>query len=107
MWMQIIACAAWVVWLSSGTAGLEKGLTVGALLVLGIGMKNILDTFWKRKAAERLVAEAEVESAEPSRFLSRKLGYQPSMSWNASRTSGPAESPALRGFERRFDNSRA
>ena len=107
MWMQIVAGAAWLIWLGSGTAGLEKGLTVGALLVLGLGMKNILDTFWKRKAAERLVAEAEVESAEPSRLASRNRGYQPSMSWNASRTVGSAQSPALRGFERRFDNPRA
>ena len=51
MWMQIVAGVAWLIWLSSGTAGLERGLTVGALLVIGLGMKNILDTFWKRKAA--------------------------------------------------------
>ena len=41
MWLQIIAGAGWLIWLISGTAGLEKGLTVGALLVLGLGMKNI------------------------------------------------------------------
>ena len=107
MWMQIVAGAAWLVWLSSGTAGLEKGLTVGAFLVLGMGLKNILDTFWKRKAAERQVAEAGVESEVTPRLSSRNRGYQPSMSWNTSRTGGSAESPALRGFERRFDNPRA
>ena len=107
MWMQIVAGAAWLVWLSSGTAGLEKGLTVGAFLVLGMGLKNILDTFWKRKAAERQVAEAGFESEETTRLSSRNRGYQPSMSWNASRSSGPAKSPVLRGFERRFDNPRA
>ena len=107
MWMQIVAGAAWLILLSSGTAGLEKSLTVGAFLVLGMGLKNILDTFWKRKAAERQVAEAGVESEETPRLSSRHRGYQPSLGWNASPTSDRADSPVLHGFERRFDNPRA
>jgi hypothetical protein len=104
MWMQIVAGAAWLLWLSSGTAGLERGLTVGALLVLGLGLKNILDTFWKHKPAERLVAATSMEVPETSRFAARTPGFQPSSRWNASRTDGSTGHPALRGFERRFEN---
>ena len=100
MWMQIVAGAAWLLWLSSGTAGLEKGLTVGALLVLGLGLKNILDTFWKHKSAERQVAAASVLVPESP----RGLGLQPSSRWNNSRTDRSTGHPALRGFERRFEN---
>ena len=105
MWMQIVAGAAWLIWLSSGTAGLDKGLTVGAFLVLGLGMKNVLDTFWKRKAPEHAMVEGGVESSEPSRVASRSRGCQSQLSLSAPRTGG--ESPALRGFERRFVNPRA
>ncbi|MBI4164172.1 MAG: hypothetical protein HY508_00380 [Acidobacteria bacterium] len=105
--MQILVGAAWLIWLGSGTAGLEKGLTVGALLVLGLGMRNILDTFWKRKSAERRVSEAETETAELPWYASRHRGYQATSDWNASRTGGSVQSPALRAFGRRFDNPRA
>jgi len=101
MWMQIVAGAAWLLWLSSGTAGLERGLTVGALLVLGLGLKNILDTFWKHKSAERQVAATSVAVPENS----RGLGVQASPRWNTtSRTDRSTGHPALRGFERRFEN---
>jgi hypothetical protein len=78
-------------WLTSGTAGLERGLVIGALLVLGLGTKNILDTFWKRGAEEPSAAQAQ---PEPMRATPRAF----------DRTSGH---PALRGFERRFSNPRA
>jgi hypothetical protein len=78
-------------WLSSGMAGLEKGLSVGALLVLGLGMKNLLDTFWKRETAKARAPEPE---PEPLRLAPRAF----------DRTSGH---PALRGFERRYSNPRA
>ena len=100
MWMQIVAGAAWLLWLSSGTAGLEKGLTVGALLVLGLGLKNILDTFRKHKSAERQVAADSVAVPENS----RGLGLQASSRWNTSRTDRSTGHPALRGFERRFED---
>ena len=99
MWMQIVVGAAWLIWLSSGTAGLEKGLTVGALLVLGLGMKNILDTFWKRKAAERARAVAHEED-DLSGSSSRGRGF-PGSRWTSSRTDDAFTSPALRGFARR------
>lgn len=104
MWMQIAAGAAWLIWLTSGTAGLDRGLTVGALLLLGLGLKNILDTFWTHKSAQRQVAEASVEVPETSRSAARNLGFQSSSRWNASRTDGLTDDPALRGFERRFEN---
>jgi hypothetical protein len=104
MWMQIVAGAAWLLWLSSGTAGLEKGLTVGALLVLGLGLKNILDTFWKHKSAERQVAATSMEVPEISRFADRNIGFQSTSRWNNSRTDRSTGHPALRGFERRFED---
>ena len=107
MWMQIVAGAAWLLWLSSGTAGLEKGLTVGALMVLGLGMKNILDTFWKHKSSERQVAAPSMEVPETSRFAARNFSLQPPSRWNTSRTDRSTGHPALRGFERRFENPRA
>jgi len=106
MWMQIAVGAGWLLWLSSGTAGLEKGLTVGALLVLGLGLKNILDTFWKYKASEPK-AEVGIGSSEPLRSLSRPRSLEPSESWNGSRTNSSTGHPALRGFERRFADPRA
>jgi len=107
MWMQIVAGAAWLIWLSSGTAGLEKGLTVGALLLFGLGMKNILDTFWKRKATERSLAEADFEDDGPARSGSHGRGYPASSRWNSSRTNDSLVSPALRGFGGRFADPRA
>jgi hypothetical protein len=105
MWMQIVAGAAWLLWLSSGTAGLEKGLTVGALMVLGLGLKNILDTFWKHKSAERQVAMSRIEVPETSPFAARSPAFQPSSRWNTSRSDRSTGHPALRGFERRFENA--
>jgi hypothetical protein len=107
MWMQIIIGAAWLIWLSSGTAGLEKGLTMGALLLLGLGMKNILDTFCKRESAESSNTETGFKAAEPSWSASRNHGYRPGSNWNSSRTDDPLTSPALRGFGRRFADPRA
>lgn len=91
MWMQIAVGAAWLMWLTSGTAGLKRGLVVGALLVIGIGMKNLLDTFWRRKAVE---VRPAVMDSEPVRLTPRAF----------DRTSGH---PALRGFERRYSNPQA
>lgn len=107
MWMQIIAGAGWLIWLSSGTAGLERGLTVGALLLLGLGMKNILDTFWKRKVTERPIAEADFDDAEPARPVSRGGGYPEGSRWNRSRADASLASPAMRGFGRRLADPRA
>ena len=106
MWMQIVAGAAWLIWLSSGTAGLEKGLIVGALLVLGLGMKNILDTFWKLKSTERSKPVADYEDDEPSRSVLRGRKH-PGSRWNSSRTEEPLVSPALRAFGRRYADPRA
>ncbi len=107
MWMQIAAGAAWLIWLTSGTSGLETSLTVGALLVLGMGMKNILDTFWKEKSSAVEVAEASGEEIRPTHLAPYDRGYPssaPSVGYRAGRSTGH---PALRGFERRFDNSEA
>lgn len=107
MWMQIIAGAAWLIWLSSGTAGLERGLSVGALLLLGLGLKNILDTFWKSKSAERSPAGVGYEAVEPSQSVSRNRGYESGSNRNRSRTDESFGSPALRGFGRRLADPRA
>ena len=107
MWMQIATGAAWLIWLTSGTAGLETSLSVGALLVLGLGMKNILDTFWKEKSAASQAAEARAEELSPIRLAPYDRGFpssSPSPGYRAGRSTGH---PALRGFERRFDNSEA
>lgn len=105
MWMQIAVGAGWLVWLSSGTAGLEKGFTVGALLVLGLGMKNILDTFWTKKMAERTVAGASVEASEPFHFLTSKRRYSSSPALNSEQKSDT--SPVLKGFERKYAGRQA
>ena len=107
MWMQIVAGAAWLIWLSSGTAGLERGLSVGALLLLGLGLKNILDTFWKSKSAERPIAGAGFEDDEPSRSVSYGRGHTAGARCNRSRTNDSLVSPALRGFGGRFADPRA
>ena len=107
MWMQIVVGVGWMVWLSSGTAGLKNGLTLGAFLVLGFGLKNILDTFWKQKATESQAAEVGVQFEAPSRFLPRKQGNLPSPNWNNSQVGGSGEASILRRFERRYADPRA
>ncbi len=107
MWMQIVVGVGWMVWLSSGTAGLKNGLTVGAFIVLGFGLKNLLDTFWKQKAADRQAVEAGVEIEATSRFSALRRGNLPSPNWNVSQSDGSGESSVLRRFERRYANPRA
>jgi len=107
MWMQIIAGAAWLIWLSSGTAGLEKGLTVGALLVIGLGMKNILDTFWKRKSAERNRVGTDYGEEDFTQPASHSQGISGGSRWTNARTESALTSPALRGLGRRVADPRA
>ena len=107
MWLQVIAGGAWLIWLSSGTAGLKNGLTVGAFLVMGFGMKNLLDTFWKHKdESKNEIREAEPEYEKSSRFSPLKRGNLPSPNWDASQSGGSGEPSVLRRFERRFADPR-
>ena len=107
MWLQIIAGVGWLVWLSSGSAGLKDGLTVGAFLVLGLGLKKILDTFWNQKASEDHAVGVGAQVEAPSRFLPRRQGNLPSPSWNNSQVGGSGEASILRRFERRYADPRA
>jgi hypothetical protein len=107
MWLQVVVGIGWFIWLSSGTAGLKDGLTVGAFLVMGFGLKNLLDTFWKEKQAEKQESRgADLEEAQPSRFSRVKKGSLPSPNWNASRSGGSGEPSVLRRFERRLADPR-
>ena len=107
MLLQVIVGAAWLIWLSSGAAGLKDGLTVGAFLVMGFGVKNLLDTFWKHKdESKNEFREAESDYKKPSRFSPLKRGSLPSPNWDASRSGGSDDLPALRRFERRFADPR-
>jgi len=107
MWMQIIAGVGWLVWLSSGSAGLNDGLTVGAFLVLGFGLKKILDTFWNQKTSGGQAVEVGAQVEAPSRFLPRKQGNLPSPNWNNSPVGGSGDASILRRFERRYADPRA
>ena len=82
MVLQIVAGAAWLIWLTSGTAGLENSLMVGALLVVGFSARNLLDTFWRVKAAEKKVRSSGDESANPYRLSPRKKMALPSPHWS-------------------------
>ncbi len=107
MLLQVIAGAAWLIWLSSGTTGLKDGLMVGALLVVGFGVKNLLDTFWNQKRAEES-GSREVRSAfeRPSPFSRSKRANLPSPNWGVSRLSRPGDSSVLRRFDRRLVDPR-
>ena len=107
MLLQVIVGAAWLIWLSAGTAGLKDGLMVGALLVVGFGVKNVLDTFWKEKHAEEDGSrEVQSEFERPSPFSRSKRAKLPSPSWDMSRLSRPGDSSVLRRFDRRLVDPR-
>lgn len=107
MLLQVIAGAAWLIWLSSGTAGLRDGLMVGALIVVGFGVKNILDTFWSKKHAEENESRTfRSEFERPTPFSRSKRTKLPSPSWDTSRLSRPGESSVLRRFDRRLVDPR-
>jgi hypothetical protein len=107
MLLQVIAGAAWLIWLSSGTAGLKDGLMVGALLVVGFGVKNLLDTFWTEKHAGKRQKRGTVhEHEQSSRFLPSKRGSLPSPNWDASQLSGSGDSSVLRRFDRKLVDPR-
>ena len=101
MVIQIIAGAAWLLWLISGTAGLENGLTVGALLIVGFGLKNLLDTFWKHKQPEKEGCRSESEFKQPSRFLPKNKVNLPSPNWTLAVAENTGSSSILRRLERR------
>jgi hypothetical protein len=103
MWMQIVAGAVWLIWLFSGTAGLETALSVGALLVLGLGLRNVLDTFWKDRSSSMQPEAIRPESEDSLRFSGRSYQSAPT-GYRPQRSTGH---PALRGFERRYDDSGA
>jgi len=101
MVIQIIAGAAWLLWLCSGTAGLENGLTVGALLIVGFGLKNLLDTFWQHKKPEKEGCSSESEAEQPSRFAPKKKVNLPSPNWSLAAADNTGSSSILRRLERR------
>jgi len=86
MLVQVIAGTVWLVWLFSGTAGLKDGLTVGAFLVLGFGVKNLLDTFWKGKHSDEKAARKHASDFDQrSKASPLKRESLPSPNWNVSR----------------------
>jgi hypothetical protein len=86
MLVQVLAGIVWLVWLFSGTAGLKDGLTVGAFLVLGFGVKNLLDTFWKGKHSDEKAAPKHTsELGQRSKVPPLKRESLPSPNWNVSR----------------------
>jgi len=100
--VQIIAGAAWLIWLNSGTTGLQNGLTVGALLAIGLGVLRFLDTFSKGKGGNAKIERRPAYEVEtPSRFAPRNHGVLPSANWNLSRFSDPVDSDPLPRFDRR------
>ena len=102
MLLQIIVGVAWLLWLSSGTAGLQNGLMVGALAAIGLGVMRLLDAFWKEKGSgTKAVQRPAYEYEAPSRPAARNRGTLPSPNWNLSRFSDPVDSAALPRFDRR------
>ena len=101
MLIQIIVGAAWLLWLISGTAWLENGLTVGALLIVGFGLKNLLDTFWKEKQPEKKGRRSESKFEQPSRSSPKKKMNLPSPNWSLAAAENTGSSSILRRFERR------
>ena len=100
--VQIIAGAAWLIWLSSGTTGLQNGLTVGAFLAIGLGVLRFLDVFSKGKGGEaKIERRPAYEVGTPSRIAPRNRGVLPSANWNLSRFSDPVNSDRLPRFDRR------
>lgn len=107
MLLQVIAGAAWMIWLTSGTGGLKGGLTVGAFLIMGFGLKNLLDTFWKHKDANKHeTRKAESEHKQTSRFSPLKQRSLPSPNWDIPRTDVSDDSSVLHRFERRLVDPR-
>ena len=109
MVLQIIAGTAWLIWLSSGTAGLKNGLMVGAFLIMGFGMKNLLDTFWKKKSPEAPKSyEAETEERRPSSFSRHmKRMSLPSPNWTVPRKEDSERTAVLRRFEKGWADPQA
>ncbi len=88
MVLQVIAGVAWLVWLSSGTAGLKESITVGAFLIIGIGIKNLLDTFWKKNSEEKSKRKESDEDDTPRWApVAKKRVNLPSSNWNLPRMS--------------------
>jgi hypothetical protein len=100
--VQIIAGVAWLIWVRSGTAGLQNGLTVGALLAIGLGVLRLLDTVSKGKGGNAKIERRPAYEVETSsRFAPRNRGVLPSANWNLSRYSDPVDSDRLPRFDRR------
>jgi hypothetical protein len=100
--LQIIVGVAWLIWLGSGTAGLQNGLTVGAFLAIGLGVLRFLDTFSNGKGGNKEIERRPAYEVEtPSRFAPRNRGALPSANWNLSRFSDPVDSDPLPRFDRR------
>ncbi len=95
MVLQIIAGLAWLIWLTSGTAGLGKSLMVGVLLVIGIGARNLLDTFWKEKPAEKKTRRSEDESEKLYWFSPRMKMTFPCPNWSRAARDIPGSSSIL------------
>jgi hypothetical protein len=86
MLLQAVVAIAWLVWLCSGTAGLKQGLTVGALLVVGLAVKRFLDFYWKPKEAEAEMPHREARKPQPFSLSPRdRRGDLPSAHWSIPR----------------------
>ncbi|MBZ5546025.1 MAG: hypothetical protein LAO07_20550 [Acidobacteriia bacterium] len=86
MLLQVIVAIAWLVWLCSGTTGVKQGFMVGALLVVGLAVKQFLDFYWKPKAAEAEKPQRGAQRPQPFSLSARsRRGSLPSPNWNVSR----------------------
>jgi hypothetical protein len=86
MLLQAVVAIAWLVWLCSGTAGLKRGVMVGALLVVGLAVKRFLDFYWKPKEAEAVMPQREARKPQPFSLSARaRRGPLPSPNWNLQR----------------------
>ena len=107
MVLQFVVGAAWLIWLSSGMTGLKNGLMVGAFLVMGFGLKNVLDTFWKQKEETATGTREEDPGLEkPSRVSPQKRAILPLPNWTGPRLNDADSSTVLRRFERRLADPR-
>lgn len=86
LWVVLIV--AYVIWTCFGTPGLEGTGTVGAMIVMGFGVHNFLNTFWKTRAQKK--KEPTGNSWDHDHRVSRaRSGFLP---WARGRTTLPSHS---------------
>jgi hypothetical protein len=86
MVLQAVVAIAWLVWLCSGTAGLKRGVTVGALLVIGLAVKRFLDSYWKARPKEGEKPRQRELAPQPlSLSPQARRGTLPSPRWSLPR----------------------